>query len=136
MMSAKDGNGADRAGAAAEAAGPAGPAPDLTAGKSVAQVFGEIVWLMTQDAELKQRTLADLEWLVMPPVLLKQFRMFYQGEQPIGVVLWAKVSDAVAAGLDAGVPRLTPADWTSGDHRRVIRVIAPFGGAEELRSLI
>jgi hemolysin-activating ACP:hemolysin acyltransferase len=48
----------------------------------VAQVLGEITWLMTQSPRHKQVPLGDLEWLVMPAILLKQFRMFYKGEQP------------------------------------------------------
>ena len=29
--------------------------------------------------------LGDLEWLLMPAILLRQFRIFYRGEQPVGV---------------------------------------------------
>jgi cytolysin-activating lysine-acyltransferase len=28
----------------------------------------------------------------MPAILLKQFRMFYKGEQPVGVAVWALVT--------------------------------------------
>jgi hypothetical protein len=60
---------------------PGVPSTDLAAGKSVAEIFGEIVWLMTQDAELKQLPSPELEWLVMPPILLRQFRVFYKAAQ-------------------------------------------------------
>jgi hypothetical protein len=37
---------------------------------------GEVVWLMSQSAEFKEYLIADLEWLVMPAILLRQFRLF------------------------------------------------------------
>jgi hypothetical protein len=55
--------------------------------KTVAQVLGEIAWLMTQSPRHKAVPLGDLEWLVMPTLLLRQFRIFYKGEQPVGVAL-------------------------------------------------
>lgn len=59
------------------ASAPAGAPIDPVAGKSVAEVFGEIVWLMTQDPACRDMRLADLEAEVMPPILLKQFHITY-----------------------------------------------------------
>ena len=67
----------------------------------------------------------------MPPILLRQFRMFYHEGRPAAAVLYAFVSDEVAARLDAGAPTLRPADWKSGERARIVKVIAPFGGGEE-----
>jgi hypothetical protein len=47
-----------------------------TSSKTVAQVLGEITWLMTQSPRHKAVPLGDLEWLVMPALLLRQFRIF------------------------------------------------------------
>src|SRR4051812_12670927 len=44
--------------------------------KTVAQVLGEITWLMTQSPRHKATPLGDLEWLLMPAILLRQFRIF------------------------------------------------------------
>jgi cytolysin-activating lysine-acyltransferase len=104
--------------------------------KTVSQVLGEITWLMTQSPRHKAMTLADLEWLVMPAILLKQFRMFYKGEQPAGVVLWALTDDIVAKRIDAGNTRLTAAEWKSGPHLRIVDVVAPFGGEAEMREQV
>jgi cytolysin-activating lysine-acyltransferase len=87
---------------------------------------------MTQSPRHKAMT-ADLEWLVMPAILLKQFRVFYKGEQPVGVVLWALTDDIVAKRIDAGNTRLTPAEWKSGTVMRVVDVVAPFGAEAEMR---
>jgi cytolysin-activating lysine-acyltransferase len=88
---------------------------------------------MVQSPRHKPLPLADLEWLVMPAILLKQFRIFYRGERPVGVALWAQVDDAVAKRLDGGDKRLAAAEWRCGPHRRVMEVVAPFGGEQEIR---
>src|SRR5262249_4088361 len=107
------------------------PAPE-GAGKKVSEVLGEIVWLMSQAPPHKQFFISDLEWLVMPPVLLQQFRLFYDQAKPIGVAFWATVDAEVEGRLAAGTTRLRPQDWKSGDRLWVVEVIAPFGGAEEM----
>jgi cytolysin-activating lysine-acyltransferase len=95
-------------------------------------VLGEIVWLMSQSPLHKQFFIADLEWLVMTPALLQQFRLFYDQTKPIGVVFWATVNEEVEGRLAAGTTRMRPQDWKSGDRLWVVDLIAPFGGAEEM----
>jgi cytolysin-activating lysine-acyltransferase len=104
------------------------------AAKTVAQVMGEITWLMTQSPRHKAIPLGDLEWLVMPALLLRQFRIFYKGEQPVGVALWALVDDLVAKRIDAGDRRLTAVEWKSGAAMRIVDIVAPFGGEAEMRA--
>jgi cytolysin-activating lysine-acyltransferase len=105
------------------------PAP-----KTVAQVMGEITWLMTQSPRHKAIPLGDLEWLVMPAILLRQFRIFYKGEQPVGVALWALADKLVAKRIDAGDRRLTAVEWKSGTTMRIVDIVAPFGGEAEMRN--
>ncbi len=109
--------------------------------KTIANMLGEVVWLMTQSAQHKIFFVSDLEWLAMAPILLKQFRVFYAtdkdaagGEQskPIGVVLWAAVNEEVEARLAAGNAKMRPQDWRSGDRLWVVDVIAPFGGHDAM----
>jgi cytolysin-activating lysine-acyltransferase len=119
-------NGSHAAGGTAQA--PAEPPP-----KTVSQVLGEIAWLMTQSPRHKTITLGDLEWLVMPAILLRQFRLFYKGAQPVGVALWALADDNVAKRIDAGDNRLTAVEWKSGTHLRIVDIVAPFGGEAEMR---
>ena len=105
---------------------------------------------MSQSPAHRQMFISDLEWLVMPPVLLGQFRLYYQEapgqtpgtspaatgaepqSRPAGVLLWASVSAEVAARLAQGTPRLKPGDWKSGEEVWVVEAIAPFGGAEAM----
>lgn len=101
--------------------------------KTVSQVLGEITWLMTQSPRHKAIPLGDLEWLMMPAILLRQFRIFYNGQQPVGVALWALADDLVAKRIDAGDNRLSAVDWKSGSNMRIVELVAPFGGEAEIR---
>jgi cytolysin-activating lysine-acyltransferase len=47
--------------------------------------------------------------------LLRQFRIFYKGQQPVGVALWALVDETVAKRIV-----------------RIIELVAPFGGQAEM----
>jgi cytolysin-activating lysine-acyltransferase len=104
--------------------------------KTVSQVLGEITWLMTQSPRHKAIALGDLEWLLMPAILLRQFRVFYKGEQPVGVALWALADDLVAKRVDAGDNRLSAVEWKSGSNMRIVELVAPFGGEAEIRKQI
>lgn len=106
--------------------------PVDAADKTVAAVLGEIVWLMGQSAEHKQATIADLEWMVMPAILLRQFRLFYKDGRPVAAVLYALASEPMAERLREGVAPLEPDHWRSGEKIVVVRTIAPFGGGKQL----
>ena len=114
-------------GAAVSGAGNA-PVPGME-DKTVAAVLGEGVWLMSRSPRHRQYLISDLEWLVMPPVLLRQFRMFYEGQQPVALVLYAFLSEEAEQRLEAGAPSLRENEWKSGNHVWIVDVIAPFGEA-------
>jgi cytolysin-activating lysine-acyltransferase len=109
---------------------------DALPAKTVSQVLGEITWLMTQSPRHKAIPLGDLEWLLMPAILLRQFRIFYDGQQPVGVALWALVDEMVAKRVDANDKRLTAVEWKSGVNMRIIDIIAPFGGEMQMRGQV
>jgi cytolysin-activating lysine-acyltransferase len=109
---------------------------DALPSKTVSQVLGEITWLMTQSPRHKAIPLGDLEWLLMPAILLRQFRIFYKGEQPVGIALWALADDLVAKRIDAGDKRLAAVEWKSGTLLRIIDIVAPFGGEAEMSSKV
>jgi len=107
------------------------PAP-TEASRTVAGVLGEITWLMTQSPNHKGFFISDLEWMIMVPVMLQQFRLFYDKDKPIGVALYARVDDEVEERLKSGSARLRPQDWKSGDKLWIVEIIAPFGGHEAM----
>ena len=107
------------------------PVPEGHA-KTVSSVLGEIVWLMSQSPLHKRFYIEDLEWFVMTPALLQQFRLYYAQDRPLGVVLWGTVSEDVEKNLTEGTTKLRPQDWKSGDKAWIVEIIAPFGGADEM----
>jgi cytolysin-activating lysine-acyltransferase len=110
--------------------------PAALPSKTVSQVLGEITWLMTQSPRHKAIPLGDLEWLLMPAILLRQFRIFYKGERPVGVALWALADDLVARRIDDGDNRLSAVEWKSGSNMRIVELVAPFGGEAEIRGSV
>ena len=90
----------------------------------VSVVFAQVVSVLMRSPVHKHFSLADLEWLVMPPLLTGQCRVAEAKTQPDGpgtpvaVALWASVSPEVdkrlSENLNAPV-RLRPDEWKSGD---------------------
>ena len=85
---------------------------------TVSEVFGQATWLMTQSRG--HRT-----------ILLRQFRLFPGKDQPLGIALWAQLSDEVAKRLEAG-SRLKPEEWKSGSNLWLVELLAPFGQQEAM----
>ena len=97
-------------------------------------MLGEAVWLMSHSAAHKHLFIADLEWLVLPPIMVKQFRILKAGDRPFAFASWALLNEEAEKRLLAGQPRLRPGDWRSGDRLWLIDVVAPFGGADGVLS--
>lgn len=113
---------------------------DPVSGKTVAEIFGEIVWLMTQDPEAQDIPIKALEHLVMPAILLKQFHITYcrapigfttKGQsvttntaplQPARVELFAMCSSEIA-GRFTDDPNYVPlrGEWVSGPLKTIVR---------------
>ena len=101
--------------------------------KFKAAAFGEIMSVLMRSPKHKGVTLKDLEWLIVPPFMLKQFSLAKakakEGNQPpipVGLALWASVSDEVDQRLsDVEKPiMLQPSEWKSGDNLWLIDVVA------------
>ena len=101
---------------------------------TVSHILGEMAWLMTQSPIHKAMQLDALEWLCMPALIKRQFYIFRDGEQPIGLALWAKCNKAAEKKLDKGMiepeNRLTLEEWDGGDAVWLVDLIAPFANAE------
>lgn len=85
--------------------------------------FGKIISVFTRNGILKNYTLADLDWLVVPPVLAGTYGIINRQSKaanthiPAAVILWACVSAEVDQRLTVAGDdpvRLEPHDWQSG----------------------
>jgi cytolysin-activating lysine-acyltransferase len=117
--------------AAAETSAPKQPVVPRDARQNrTAQSFAQVVAVLMRDPNFKKLPLADLEWLVLPPLMAGQFRLAHvQTNQPgndkqpgmlvpVNVALWARVSTAIDKRLSENLEeavRLQPHEWASGD---------------------
>lgn len=99
---------------------------------SPAETLGQVAWLMLQSEIHRHLFLADLDWLVLPALQLKQFRLIRKDNIPVAYASWAYLNEEAAARLTKGEKRLRPTDWKSGSELWLIDLIAPFGGQEEI----
>ena len=87
-----------------------------------AVTFSRVVSVLMRSPHYKHYTLADLEWLVVPPLLAGQCAVMeatINGRQvPVAVALWASVSEDVDKRLSENLTapvKLRPDEWQSGD---------------------
>jgi hemolysin-activating ACP:hemolysin acyltransferase len=93
--------------------------------KLFAASIGDMVVVLSRSPAHKHYSLADIEWMVMPPVSLGQFYIVEAMDKkrgfraPIAAVTWAFVSEEVDRRLTeqgVGSPvRLRPDEWKSGE---------------------
>lgn len=97
-----------------------------------AHVLGEMVWLLTQSPAYSQVQIGKLETLLMPPILLKQFRIFHDDKQmPVGFATWVKASEEEIVKLKQQISNEAFVasqlkSWKSGDIPFLIDFVCPF----------
>jgi hemolysin-activating ACP:hemolysin acyltransferase len=129
--------------AAAEGQGPQQLDPEIA--RKIAQVrsqvresFGKVVMAMMMLPRYRNQTLADLQHLVLEPLIRDRVAIAYPGGTEddaladiTGLAIWASVSEETDARIREQIRagtfplRLKAEDWTSGDINWLIDVIAP-----------
>lgn len=104
---------------------------------SLESALGAVSMLAMKSANHKYLFVSDYEWLVMPPVALKQFVLFRtEKNEPIAFISWASINEDVEKRLLSGSIKLKPQEWNSGDKLYIMDMISPFGiGKEILKQL-
>jgi len=95
-------------------------------------LLGPIGWLFAHHPAKRYLFLGDIDWAVMPPLVLDQCKLYMQGEAPFAYLSWAFVNDEVQARLAGGQLRLAPHEWKCGENLWLIDVVAPFGKVDDL----
>lgn len=110
--------------------------------EQAAAVFGKITSILMRSAPLDLLPLADLRWLVVPPIAAGSYAIVDAKAQesgastPAAVVLWASVSAEVDRRLVSEVAdpiRLAPAEWQSGS---IIWLVQAVGEPQALKTLL
>ena len=109
--------------------------------KLFAASIGDMVVVLSRSPAHKHYSLADIEWMVMPPVAAGQFYVVEVADKargfraPIAAVTWAFVSQEVDRRLtEQGTGprvRLRPDEWKSGE---IAWLIDAVGSAEGVKA--
>jgi cytolysin-activating lysine-acyltransferase len=95
-------------------------------------LLGPAVWLFSRDPYRRFTFFADIDWRLMPPLVVDQCRLYSKEGLPWAFVTWAFVSDAVDQRFSGQTPVIAPTEWKSGEHVWLIDVVSPFGDAHEV----
>ena len=96
------------------------------------QVFGQAVSIFMQSPQHRHLLLSDLEWRVIPPIALQQYRLVQHKGTPAGFISWALVDAETEQRLQQPDFRLRLQDWKSGERVWIIDVVAPAAQAPAL----
>lgn len=94
-------------------------------------ILGPALWLYARDPARKFMFMGDLDWAVLPPVVLDQCRLYSKNGLPYAFFTWAKVNDQIDARLRGKQLKLAPHEWRTGEHVWIIDAVAPFGQLDE-----
>lgn len=94
-------------------------------------MLGPVSWLYARDSVRRYSFWCDLDWLLMPPLVLDQCRLYANNGIPFAYVSWAFVSDEVDSRLRTGEAKIAPHEWKSGPHIWLIDIVTPFGKRDE-----
>jgi cytolysin-activating lysine-acyltransferase len=91
-----------------------------------------MLWLMGRDPVRREMRVGELDWRLMPPLVLDQMQIVTRFDVPWGFCTWAFVSEAVHGRLSSPQAQIDPHEWHGGPIPWIIEVCAPFGGADEV----
>lgn len=95
-------------------------------------LLGAVTWLMMQQSSVRHTFISQLEWRVMPPLVLEQCKMYLRDGAPVAFASWARLSDEAAIRYGQAPYQLMPSEWRSGEQVWLIDLIAPFGADKEV----
>jgi cytolysin-activating lysine-acyltransferase len=73
--------------------------------------IGHAIWLMSRSPLHKHLMVTDIEWLLMPPIMLNQFHMWQDQGRPHGFASWAYFGEEQEERIAGkGIRRLMPTD--------------------------
>ena len=94
-------------------------------------ILGPAMWLYARDPVKKYLFMGDVDWILLPPVVLDQCRLYTREGLPYAFITWALVNDKIDARLRTAQAKIAPHEWKSGEHIWLIDVVTPFGQRDE-----
>ena len=97
-------------------------------------LLGAVAWLMLQQPSTRHTLLSELEWRVMPALVVDQAKLYLRDDAPLAYVSWARLSDGATERYKAPPHHLASGDWKSGEDNWIVDLITPFGGGADIVS--
>ena len=97
-------------------------------------VLGQVVWLMSMSKEHRDLPIHVIDQHVLPAILLKSFKLYSKGKQPVAFLAWAAVSDEVKERIESGSHPIRIDEWRSGENIIVLDCVAPLADRAELEA--
>lgn len=94
--------------------------------------LGPIIMLYMQSAHRRFQFISDIEWLLLPPLVRDQCKLYMKKEYPISYVSWAFLDEVAEKRMLKNGGKLRPEDWQCGDRLWLIDIVAPFGGVQNM----
>ena len=89
----------------------------------VESAVGVALMLATKSEPHKYLFAHDFDWLIIPPIGLKQFKIFRDEKNyPIAFISWAKLNEECEKRILSGMKKLRPGDWKNGDNIWIIDI--------------
>jgi len=95
-------------------------------------LLGAVAWLMMQQSSTRHTLLSELEWRVMPALVVDQAKLYLRDDAPLAYVSWARLSIEAAERFKNPPHHLASGDWKSGDNNWIVDLCTPFGGASDI----
>jgi cytolysin-activating lysine-acyltransferase len=101
------------------------------------RVLGEAVGLMMSVQKYQEWRIADLKARLLPPITLRQCKIFRHKGFPVAFVSWAMVSDQIEGRLESNpeLP-LLPREWRSGPRLCFMDIASPKGNEAEIKDAV
>jgi hemolysin-activating ACP:hemolysin acyltransferase len=99
---------------------------------SASAILGKVAWLMMESEWHRLRRVDDFARLVMPPIQLRQFRLFHDGDIPIAFLTWALFSPEAEERFIDDPLSLKPEDWTGGKAAYIVDFVVAKGAMRKI----
>jgi cytolysin-activating lysine-acyltransferase len=100
------------------------------------ELLGDVAWVMMDSDWHSRRRIADIGRLVMPGIARRQFRLYYDGDVPIGFVSWARLSGEAEQRFMADPDSLQADDWTGGETVYIVDLVASKGNLRKVLNVL
>lgn len=95
-------------------------------------LLGPVTWLMMQQTHTRHTLISELEWRVIPALMLDQAKLYMRDDSPLAYVSWARLSPELGQRYRHPPHQLSFNDWNSGEDIWLVDVVAPFGGIPKI----